>query len=81
ENGYGKRTSIDDYRVTNRGGKGVKTIQITDKTGELISLQKVTDDNDLMIINKSGMTIRIPVADIRVTGRAAQGVKVINLKG
>lgn len=81
ENGYGKRTSIDDYRVTNRGGKGVKTIQITDKTGELISLQKVTDSNDLMIINKSGMTIRIPVADIRVTGRAAQGVKVINLKG
>lgn len=81
ENGFGKRTSIDDYRVTNRGGKGVKTIQITEKTGELISLQKVTDDNDLMIINKSGMTIRIPVVGIRVTGRAAQGVKVINLKG
>lgn len=81
ENGFGKRTSIEDYRVTNRGGKGVKTIQITEKTGELISLQKVTDENDLMIINKSGMTIRIPVADIRVTGRAAQGVKVINLKG
>lgn len=81
ENGFGKRTSIEDYRVTNRGGKGVKTIQITEKTGDLISLQKVTDNNDLMIINKSGMTIRIPVGDIRVTGRAAQGVKVINLKG
>lgn len=81
ENGFGKRTSLDDYRVTNRGGKGVKTIQITEKTGDLISLQNVTDNNDLMIINKSGMIIRIPVSDIRVTGRAAQGVKVINLKG
>lgn len=81
ENGYGKRTSIEDYSITNRGGKGVKTIQITEKTGALISMQKVTDDNDLMIINRSGMTIRMPVSDIRQTGRAAQGVKVINLKG
>lgn len=81
ENGYGKRTGIDDYRITGRSGKGVKTIQITDKTGKLISIQAVSDENDLMIINRSGLTIRIPVADIRVTGRAAQGVKVINLRG
>ncbi len=81
EKGYGKRTSIEDYRVTNRGAKGVKTIQITEKTGSLIALEKVTDNDDLMIVNKSGMTIRIPVSEIRVTGRAAQGVKVINLKG
>ncbi len=81
EKGYGKRTSLEDYRITNRGAKGVKTIQITEKTGNLISLQKVTDNDDLMIINKSGMTIRIPVSEIRVTGRAAQGVRVINLKG
>lgn len=80
EKGFGKRTTLENYRITNRGGKGVKTIQITEKTGDLISLQKVTDSNDLMIINKSGLTIRIPVADIRVTGRAAQGVKVINLR-
>ncbi len=81
ENGYGKRTEIDNYRITGRSGKGVKTIQITDKTGKLISIQAVSDENDLMIINRSGLTIRIPVADIRVTGRAAQGVKVINLRG
>ncbi len=80
ENGYGKRTGIDDYRITGRSGKGVKTIQITEKTGKLISIQAVSDENDLMIINRSGLTIRIPVADIRVTGRAAQGVKVINLR-
>jgi len=80
ENGYGKRTDIGDYRITNRGGKGVKTLQVTDKTGKLVSIQSVTDENDLMIINKSGVTIRIPVSDIRVTGRATQGVKVINLK-
>ncbi|MCH5305165.1 MAG: DNA gyrase subunit A [Rikenella sp.] len=81
ENGYGKRTGIDDYRITGRSGKGVKTIQITEKTGSLISIQAVNDENDLMIINRSGLTIRIPVSDIRVTGRAAQGVKVINLRG
>lgn len=80
ENGYGKRTGMDEYRVTNRGGKGVKTIQVTEKTGKLISVQSVTDENDLMIINKSGVTIRIPVDSIRVTGRATQGVKVINLR-
>ena len=71
---------MDEYRVTNRGGKGVKTIQVTEKTGKLISVQSVTDENDLMIINKSGVTIRIPVDSIRVTGRATQGVKVINLR-
>ncbi len=81
ENGFGKRTGLDDYRITNRGGKGVKAIQVTEKTGALISLQSVTDENDLMIINKSGLTIRIPVSEIRVTGRATQGVKVINLRG
>ena len=80
ETGYGKRTGMDEYRVTNRGGKGVKTIQVTEKTGKLISVQSVTDENDLMIINKSGVTIRIPVDSIRVTGRATQGVKVINLR-
>lgn len=81
ENGYGKRTEIDDYRITGRSGKGVKTLQITEKTGQLISIQAVSDENDLMIINRSGLTIRIPVADMRVTGRATQGVKVINLRG
>lgn len=81
ENGYGKRTDIDDYRVQSRSGKGVKTIQITEKTGKLISIQSVSDQNDLMIITRSGVTIRMPVADIRLTGRAAQGVKVINLRG
>ena len=80
ENGYGKRTDLDEYRVTNRGGKGVKTINITDKTGKLISIQAVTDDNDLMIINRSGLTIRTAVSQIRVAGRATQGVKIINLR-
>ena len=80
ENGYGNRTDLDDYRITNRGGKGVKTLQITEKTGKLIAIKSVTDDNDLMIINRSGLTIRIPVSDIRVSGRATQGVKVINLR-
>ncbi|MBE9488047.1 MAG: DNA gyrase subunit A [Bacteroidetes bacterium] len=80
ENGYGKRTSIDDYRITNRGGKGVKTLTITEKTGNLVSIKSVSDDNDLMIINKSGMTIRIPVESLRVMGRATQGVRVIHLK-
>lgn len=80
EHGYGKRTDIDDYRVQSRSGKGVKTIQITEKTGKLISIQSVDDTNDLMIINKSGLTIRTPVNDIRITGRAAQGVKIINLR-
>ncbi len=81
ENGYGKRTDLDDYRITGRFGKGVKTIQITEKTGKLISIQAVSDENDLMIINRSGLTIRTPVSDIRVTGRTAQGVKIINLRG
>ena len=80
EKGYGKRTELDDYRVTNRGGKGVKTIQVTDKTGNLVALKAVTDENDLMIINRSGTTIRISVADIRVAGRATQGVRIINLR-
>ena len=80
ENGYGKRTDLDEYRVTNRGGKGVKTINITDKTGDLIAIQAVTDDNDLMIINRSGVTIRTKVEQIRVAGRATQGVKIINLR-
>ncbi|MDR0667691.1 MAG: DNA gyrase subunit A [Prevotellaceae bacterium] len=80
ENGYGKRSELDDYRVTNRGGKGVKTLNITDKTGRLIAVKDVTDDNDLMIINKSGVVIRLAVADVRITGRAAQGVRLINLR-
>lgn len=80
ENGYGKRTDLDDYRITNRGGKGVKTIMITEKTGKLISIQAVTDENDLMIINRSGITIRMEVSEIRLAGRATQGVKVINLR-
>lgn len=80
ENGYGKRSPIDDYRVTNRGAKGVKTINITEKTGELSSIKLVNDDNDLMIINKSGITIRLAVNDIRVAGRATQGVRLINLR-
>jgi DNA gyrase subunit A len=80
ENGYGKRTDLDEYRVTNRGGKGVKTINITEKTGQLISIQAVTDDNDLMIINRSGLTIRTSADQIRVAGRATQGVKVIDLR-
>ena len=81
ENGYGKRSSLDDYRTTNRGGKGVKTLSITDKTGELVSIKNVGDLDDLMIINKSGIAIRMDVADLRVMGRATQGVKLINLKG
>jgi DNA gyrase subunit A len=80
ENGYGKRSSIEDYRITNRGGKGVKTINVTDKTGSLISLKNVTDENDLMIVNKSGITIRISVADLRQMGRATQGVRIIKLR-
>ena len=79
ENGYGKRSLVDDYRKTNRGGKGVKTMTITDKTGRLVALKNVTDDNDLMIINKSGIVIRLAVADCRVMGRATQGVRLINL--
>ena len=81
ENGYGKRTDIDDYRVTNRGGKGVKTINVTDKTGELVAIKDVTDNDDLMIINKSGIVIRIGVSDLRVMGRATQGVRLITFKG
>lgn len=80
ENGFGKRTDLDEYRITNRGGKGVKTINITEKTGQLISIQAVTDQNDLMIINRSGITIRTSVEQIRVAGRATQGVKIINLR-
>ena len=80
ENGYGKRTDLEEYRITNRGGKGVKTINVTDKTGKLISIQAVTDDNDLMIINRSGLTIRTSADQIRVAGRATQGVKVIDLR-
>ncbi|MEZ7885437.1 MAG: DNA gyrase subunit A [Bacteroidales bacterium] len=80
ENGYGKRSHIDDYRITSRGGKGVKTLNITEKTGSLIALKDVTDENDLMIINKSGITIRLDAIDIRVVGRATQGVKLINIK-
>jgi len=80
ENGYGKRSDLEDYRVTNRGGKGVKTISITDKTGELVAIKNVTDQDDLMIINKSGIAIRLPVEDLRVMGRATQGVRLINLK-
>lgn len=81
ENGYGKRSNIDDYRVTNRGGKGVKTISITEKTGGLVAIKNVSDTDDLMIINKSGIAIRMAVEDLRVMGRATQGVKLINLKG
>lgn len=81
ENGYGKRSSLDDYRITNRGGKGVKTISITEKTGHLVAIKNVSDEDDLMIINKSGIAIRMDVEDLRVMGRATQGVKLINLKG
>lgn len=79
ENGYGKRSALDDYRITNRGGKGVKTMSITDKTGQLVSIKNVTDNNDLMIINQSGITLRLPVDSIRIMGRATQGVKLIDL--
>lgn len=81
ENGYGKRSSIEDYRITNRGGKGVKTISVTEKTGNLVAIKNVTDSDDLMIINKSGIAIRMSVEDLRVMGRATQGVKLINIKG
>ena len=80
ENGYGKRSALDEYRVTNRGGKGVKTMNITEKTGGLIALKNVTDEDDLMIINKSGVMIRISVEEMRVMGRNTQGVRLINLK-
>ncbi|MBR2015763.1 MAG: DNA gyrase subunit A, partial [Prevotella sp.] len=79
ENGYGKRTSIEDYRKTKRGGKGVKTLEVTEKTGRLVAIKVVTDENDLMIINKSGILIRLKVAEVRVMGRATQGVRLINL--
>ena len=79
ENGYGKRTDIEDYRKTNRGTKGVKTLAITEKTARLVAIKVVTDENDLMIINKSGILIRLKVADVRVMGRATQGVRLINL--
>ena len=80
EKGYGKRSKLEDYRITNRGGKGVKTINITEKTGNLVAIKNVSDNDDLMIINKSGITIRIAVANLRVMGRATQGVKLINIK-
>jgi len=80
ENGYGKRSKIDDYRVTHRGGKGVKTINVTEKTGALVAIKSVLDTDDLMIITQAGVTIRVPVSTIRMTGRAAQGVKLINLR-
>ena len=81
ENGYGKRSSLEDYRITNRGGKGVKTISVTEKTGQLVAIKNVSDDDDLMIINKSGIVIRMAVENLRVMGRATQGVRLINLKG
>ncbi len=80
EQGYGKRSDLDDYRITNRGAKGVRTLNITEKTGKLIAIKAVTEDNDLMIINKSGITIRLRVADVRIMGRATQGVRLINLE-
>ncbi|HSP83307.1 MAG TPA: DNA gyrase C-terminal beta-propeller domain-containing protein, partial [Gillisia sp.] len=80
-NGYGKRSKLDDYRITNRGGKGVKTISITEKTGELVAIKNVNDGDDLMIINRSGLAIRMSVDNLRVMGRATQGVRLINLKG
>ena len=79
ECGYGKRTTLDSYRITNRGGKGVKTMQITEKTGSLVDFRSVTDELDLMIINRSGVAIRMPMSSINVIGRATQGVKLINL--
>jgi DNA gyrase subunit A len=80
EQGYGKRSDIEDYRKTNRGAKGVKTLNITEKTGKLVAIKTVTDENDLMIINKSGITIRLKVEDVRIMGRATQGVRLINLE-
>jgi DNA gyrase subunit A len=79
EKGYGKRSDLEEYRITNRGGKGVKTLQVTDKTGALVALKKVTDADDLLIINKSGITLRMSVANLRVIGRATQGVRLIKL--
>ena len=81
ENGYGKRSKIEDYRITNRGGKGVKTINITEKTGSLITVKSVSNDNDLMIITQNGLTIRLNVNSISLLGRATQGVRLINLRG
>ena len=80
EKGMGKRSELDDYRITHRGGKGVKTMNITDKTGKLIAIKNVNDDNDLVIINKSGIMIRMKVTDLRVMGRNTQGVRLINLE-
>ena len=80
EQGYGKRSYVDDYRITNRGGKGVKTMNITDKTGNLIAIKSVTDENNLVIINKSGITLRMTLEDVRIMGRATQGVRLINLE-
>ena len=80
EKGYGKRSKLEDYRITNRGGKGVKTLNISEKTGNLVAIKNVDDSNDLMIINKSGIVIRMAVEDLRVMGRATQGVKLINIK-
>jgi DNA gyrase subunit A len=80
EKGYGKRSDLGDYRITNRGGKGVKTINVTDKTGKLVAIHNVNDENDLMIINKSGIAIRFEVASLRIQGRATQGVRLINLE-
>jgi DNA gyrase subunit A len=79
ENGFGKRSKLDEYRITNRGGKGVKTLNVTEKTGKLVSIKGVVDTDDLMIINRSGITIRLRVGDIRVIGRATQGVKLIKI--
>ena len=80
ENGYGKRSKLEEYRITNRGGKGVKTLNITEKTGDLVAIKEVSDEDDLMIMNRSGLTIRMHVSDLRVLGRATQGVKLINIK-
>lgn len=80
EKGYGKRSDLEDYRITGRGGKGVKTLNVTDKTGKLVAIKDVTDNDDLMIINKSGITIRMSVADLRVMGRATQGVRLIKMR-
>ena len=80
EKGYGKRSKLEDYRITNRGGKGVKTLNISEKTGNLVAIKNVDDSNDLMIINKSGLTIRLAVENLRVMGRATQGVRLINIK-
>jgi DNA gyrase subunit A len=79
ENGYGKRSSIDDYRITKRGGKGLKTLNITGKTGKLVAIKEVVDEDELMIINRSGITIRIKVSELRIMGRATQGVRLIKL--